>query len=80
MNDVKIELNRQNIRDVILKNQNVQDLCMQKAEQMAAKAGAGYVAEERNYPERSGAAVYPAEKQAVYDNLSNNTLEKVIRS
>jgi hypothetical protein len=47
---------------------------------MQQKAGPGYAVEDRHYPERNGAVVFPNTEEAYYDNLTNNTLEKVVRS
>ena len=42
----------------------------------SARAGEGYVMEDRNYPERAGAAVRVDSYEAYRDNLENNTLLK----
>lgn len=46
------------------------------ANQMASRAGAGYAVRAVDYPERTGAIVYPKSKSAQRDNYRNNTLEK----
>lgn len=76
MNRIKIVLNKAGVRKV-LKSAPAQELCLEKAKEYAAQAGAGYAAEARNYPERSGAAVYPGDEDAWRDNLENKTLERV---
>lgn len=78
MGKTKFVLNRKGVREV-LKSPQIAAACMERARSMQQAAGEGYVAEERNYPERKGAAVYPATREAYYDNLENNTLEKVGR-
>lgn len=74
----KFVLNRKGVRE-LLKSEELAGECMAKAKAMAESAGAGYMAEARNYPERTGAAVYPGDDSAYYDNLVHNTLEKVVR-
>lgn len=37
-----------------------------------------FAVEDRNYPERRGAAVYPADDEGYYDNMKNNTLVKAM--
>ena len=45
---------------------------------MAQRAGVGYTVEDRNYPERSGAAVKATSIIAKIDNTRNNTLLKAL--
>ena len=73
MSKVKIVLNKAAVRQ-ILKSAEAQEICMDKARAIAQRAGSDYEAGARNYPERSGAAVYPANAEGYYDNLKNNTL------
>lgn len=79
MSKVKFKLNKAGVR-ALMKSAEMKQICMDYAVRMQQAAGPGYEAEERNYPERSGAAVYPGDSTAYYDNLENNTLEKVRRS
>ena len=44
----------------LLKGDAIAQICMQYAQRMQQSAGEGYEAEERRYPERTGAAVFPA--------------------
>ena len=76
---LKVKLVRQGVR-ALLKSDEVKGACMDLATKMQAQAGPGYEVEERTYPERSGAAVFTGNADAFYDNLANNTLEKVRRS
>lgn len=77
---IRFERNEEGIRN-LLKRDEMLAICMRYAQSMQQAAGPGYVAEERTeYPERVGAAVYPATPEAERDNLENNTLEKVRRS
>ena len=82
MSKVEIEfvLDEKGVRK-LLKSDDMLKICMRYATKMQQAAGPGYKAEERSrYPERVGAAVYPATAEANIDNLENNTLEKVRRA
>lgn len=73
---IRIELNEDGIRS-LLKDPAISEVCREYCCGIAARAGEGYVAEERTYPERNGCAVYPSTQEANKDNLKNNTLLKV---
>lgn len=76
---IRFKLNRKGVRR-ILREGGAPELCMKYAEHMRDAAGPGYEVAVRRYEERTGAAVYPGDAEAFYDNLANNTLEKVRRS
>lgn len=81
MSKVKFELNKAGVRE-LLKSAEVQQICMQHANatlQAALGSSDGYIAETRNYPERSGAAVRADTYEARKDNSDNNTLLKSLR-
>lgn len=69
-------LNRAGVRE-LLKSGEVAAECMRYAQNMKNAAGPNYAVSTRNYPERTGAAVHPANAEGFYDNLRNNTLLKV---
>jgi hypothetical protein len=73
----KFVLNPAGVREM-LKSAELEGVCMSYAQSAAAKAGTNYTVESRHYPERSGAAVVPANAEGHFDNLRNNTLLKVI--
>lgn len=75
MSKIKIELNKDGVRD-LLKDPEISEVCREYCNGIAAKAGDGYVVEDRTYPERNGYAVYPSTPDANRDNLKNNTLLK----
>ena len=77
MNNVKIVLNDAGVKE-LLKSAEAQEICRSLAEQVAARAGEGYVVEPRNYPERSGYAVRPETRSAYKDNYDNNTLLRAL--
>ena len=62
----------------MLKSSEMEGVCMSYVQNAAAKAGPNYMAETRNYDDRSGAALVPANAEGHFDNLRNNTLLKVI--
>lgn len=77
-NKIKVKLNRDGVRE-LLRSSEMQSICMENARMIQQRAGADYEASERNYPERSGAAVYPANDKGYYDNLQNNTLLRAMK-
>lgn len=74
---IKVELNSEGVRE-LLKSAEIQKECMDYAQHFAIRAGDGYEAGTRNYPERSGAVVRAATFKARRDNLKNNTLLKAV--
>ena len=64
--------------DEVRKSDGVRQACREHATRLQARAGEGYVVEDRNYPSRAGAAVRPDTPEAHRDNLENNTLLKLI--
>lgn len=81
MSKVKFVLNGAGVRE-LLKSGEIAAECQRHAEAIYSAASSkadGYVLEARNYPERSGYAVYAADYPAITDNLNNNTLLKSLR-
>lgn len=81
MSRVKITLNKAGVRE-LLKSQGIAEECRKHAQATlnAASASAdGYAMERRNYPERTGYAVYAAEYPAIADNMQNNTLLRSLK-
>lgn len=77
MNKVKVVLDEAGIRQ-LLRSSELQEVCMEHARAIQQRAGSNYESEERSYPERKGAAVYPSNANGYYDNLNNNTLLKAM--
>lgn len=77
MSSVKIKLNTSGVRE-LLRSSELQEECVSYAKQIQATAGEHFAVESRSYPERRGAAVYPADDVGYYDNLKNNTLVKAM--
>ncbi|MBQ1294431.1 MAG: hypothetical protein IIY21_10355 [Clostridiales bacterium] len=76
---VQIKLNSAGIQE-LLKSQAMADECMKAAQSVRSKVGDGYEVQQRNYPERTGAAVVAVSKEAIKDNLDNNTLLRALGS
>lgn len=77
MAKIRVKLNKGEIRNQLLKGGGAPGLCLSIANQMADKSGSGYAVRVVNYPERTGAIVYPKDAAARADNYANNTLEKM---
>ena len=75
MSKIKFELNSQGVKE-LLKSDGAKGVCREYASQIQRRLGDGYVMEDRNYPERSGAAVRADSFEAYRDNMENNTLLK----
>lgn len=76
MSNVKIELNSSGIRQ-LLNSSEIQKAVVNKAAEVAKRAGSGYEAADPHHTgQRVAVNVYPATESAVQDNYDNNTLEK----
>ena len=78
MSKTKVVLDSAGVRE-LLRSEELQALCMEHANRIQSTAGPGFVAEERNYPERTGAAVRTDSREAYYRNLNDNILLKAVR-
>lgn len=76
---LRFELNKSGVRE-LLRCEAMQNILKEYAEQKAGEAGEGYSAEVHTGQNRAYANVFPEAREAYFDNLENNTLEKVIRS
>lgn len=77
MSKVKIKLDRKGVRG-LMKDKEIQAICTEYGSQVLSRAGDGYKMESRNYPERSGVAIFPDTYKANKDNLEHNTLLKAL--
>lgn len=78
MSKVDFKLNGAGVRE-LLRSEEAAAVCLPYAQRVysaASSSADGYVLERRNYPERSGYAVYAGDYPAIADNLNNNTLLK----
>ena len=74
----KIKLNRAGVRR-LLKSKEMQAICTEHAEEIAARCGAGYAVDSMQKETRAIATVYPQTAEARRDNYRNNTIEKAVR-
>ena len=81
MSKVKVKLNRQAIRDQLLKGSETEALINRYGQEAYGRISniEGYVMEDRKYPERIGVAIYAQDYPAISDNLQNNTLLKAVK-
>lgn len=77
MSKVKIELNSAGIQE-LLKSAEIQGYCEELAHEVAGRAGDGYEVDSMVGKTRANASVYAATKEAIKDNLENNTLLKAL--
>lgn len=77
MSKVKIKLNDAGFVE-LLKSQEIADAVKEVAEQVAARAGDGYATDVYQAETRVIASVYTETKEAMKDNLENNTLLKAV--
>ena len=78
MGKTQIKLNRQGVRE-LLKSKEMGQICLEHAQQIAARAGEGYETDTRTGVNRVNASVYPATDKARHDNLKNNTILKAVK-
>lgn len=73
MSKVRIKLNSAGIRE-LLRSAEMQALLGEKAAEVAGRAGAGYDSDTYLTGGRAVASAFTASREAVRDNLDNNTL------
>lgn len=76
---IKFELNSDGVKE-LLRSAEMQSVLNEYATEKADEAGEGYEAAVHLGKKRAYANIYPGTREAAYDNLDNNTLEKVIRA
>lgn len=76
---IKIELNRNAIRQQLLKSPEIQDICKEHADNIANRCGDGYKSTEYMESTRIVAKVYTDSFRAMHDNMKNNTLLKAVK-
>ena len=77
MNNIEVKLNSAGIRE-LLKSQPIAKMCMEQAEEVKRKAGAGFEVQPRKYPERTGYAVSAESNEAVRKVYQDNVLLKAL--
>jgi hypothetical protein len=76
---VEVKLKSDGVRE-LLKSSAVQEECMNRARTAANSLGEGFVAEEKNYPERSGAIVKATTYKAAKENSETECIQKAVFS
>lgn len=79
MSKVVFTLNRNGVRE-LLQSEEMQAVIDQYASAKVSEAGEGYAYDVKVGQSRTYANIYPETDAAKADNLTNNTLEKVIRA
>lgn len=80
---IKIELNSEGVREM-LRSPEMKDICTELAQGIAQRANGtgadgGYAVSGHTGATRVNASVYCATKEALRDNLKNNTLLKAVK-
>lgn len=76
---LRVEIDKQAVRQVFLESQETLGFCRQIASQVQAKCGEGYeIMEHPTGRTRASVTVYAATQAARRDNLDNNTLLRSI--
>lgn len=75
---VKIELNRKNVSSLLLKGPGIVGMLEGIARGKADAAGSGYLVTTHLGKNRVTVQIEAVSEDACYDNLDNNTLNKVV--
>lgn len=75
---LRIKLKSAGVRQ-LLRSKEMQTICTEHAEEIAARCGAGYAVDSVQKETRAIATVYPQTAEARRDNYRNNTIEKALR-
>lgn len=78
MAKVRIELNREGVRD-ILSSKEMMSICEAHANNALGKLGAGYTVTTRKGKNRVNAEIAAESYEAKRDNMENNTILKALR-
>lgn len=78
MANVRIELNREGVRE-LLKSNEMMAICEEHAQKAVGKLGAGYTVSTMTGKNRVNASIYAESHEAKRDNLENNTILKALR-
>ena len=78
MSKIVFERNSAGIQE-LLKSSEMQAALEEAAAKKAAEAGEGYEYSTHIGQKRAYINLYPATKEAAYDNYDNNTLERIMR-
>lgn len=78
MANVKIELNRDGVRD-LLRSQEMMEICEEHASNVLGRLGPGYTVSSMTGKNRVNASVFAESYQAKRENLESNTILKALR-
>ena len=78
MSNIKFTLNRDGVRQ-ILKSAESQAMCHEQAQEIADRLGDGYVVSDYVGTNRCNSSVVVETREAMQDNLDNNSLLKAMR-
>lgn len=74
---LRVKLNSAGVRQ-LLRSKEMQTICTEHAQQIAARCGNGYSTDSAVKETRAIALVYPKTAAARRDNYRNNTIEKAL--
>ena len=77
MAKVKIELQSKGFRE-LFNSSEVRDMVTKEAQKIASAAGSGYETDTRKVGDRLRGEAYTGTKEAMQDNMENNTLLKAL--
>ena len=77
MGNVRIELNRAGVRE-LLKSAELEALLKEQADAIAGRCGDGYASDTQVIETRVIASVYTDTDEAMRDNLENNTILRAL--
>lgn len=75
---VKVVLNKEGVRDVMLKGPGIANLCDEYASQILSRCGPGYAKDTYTGKNRVNAMVFTDSASGARDNSKNNTLLKAL--
>lgn len=78
MNKVRIKLKKRGVK-AMLKSDAMMGVCQSYANEIRHRCGAGYGTNKHVGKDRVNVSVYAATREAMQDNLENNTLQKMMR-
>lgn len=74
----KLKLNTRTIREQLLKSDEILAICQEIANDIVQKCGDGYETDTHKGKNRINVSIYASSKEAIQNNLDNNTLIKAI--
>ena len=75
---VKVVLNKANVRKQLLESQEMKEICEGYGRDIVSRCGEGYGMNTKVVKDRVGTLVYAETYEARQDNLKNNTILKAV--